>query len=243
LFAPGTSLGGARPKASVRDEDGALCLAKFPSRQDRRDVGAWELVAHRLAARAGINVPPTRALRVPESAYTTFLAKRFDRTPDNGRLAFVSAMTLTQRRDGEPGASYLELIHLLQSQGANTREDSGELFRRVVFSILIHNTDDHLRNHGFFIGERGITLSPAFDLNPSIERDELSLAINEVDSACDVSIALEAHADYGVSKTEAEAIIARTTRAVAKWRHEADRLRVPGAEQNMMAAAFGTSAS
>jgi len=243
LFAPGTSLGGARPKASVSDEDGALCLAKFPSRQDRRDVGAWELVAHRLAARAGVNVPATRALRVPESAYTTFLAKRFDRTPDNGRLAFVSAMTLTQRRDGEPGASYIELIDLLQSQGANTREDSRELFRRVVFSILIHNTDDHLRNHGFFIGARGITLSPAFDLNPSIERDELSLAINEVDCACDVSIALEAHADYGVSKTEAEAIIARTTRAVAKWRHEADKLRVPRAEQNMMAAAFGTSAA
>jgi serine/threonine-protein kinase HipA len=171
LFVPGTSLGGARPKASVRDESGALCLAKFPSRQDRRDVGAWELVAHRLAARAGINVPPTRALRVPESAYTTFLARRFDRTPENRRLAFVSAMTLAQRGDGEPGASYLELIDLLQSQGANTREDSRELFRRVVLSILIHNTDDHLRNHGFFLGERGITLSPAFDLNPSIERE------------------------------------------------------------------------
>jgi len=242
LFAPGTSLGGARPKASVRDEDGALCLAKFPSRQDRRDVGAWELVAHRLAARAGINVPPTRALRVPESAYTTFLAKRFDRTSDNRRLAFVSAMTLTQRRDGEPGASYLELIDLLQSQGANTREDSSELFRRVVFSILIHNTDDHLRNHGFFIGERGITLSPAFDLNPSIERDELSLAINEVDSACDVSIALEAHREYGMSKTEAEEIVARTTRVVAEWRHEAGRLRVPKAEQDLMASAFETAA-
>ncbi len=159
LFAPGTSLGGARPKASVRDEDGALCLAKFPSRQDRRDVGAWELVAHRLADRAGINVPRTRALRVPGSAYTTFIAKRFDRTPENRRLAFVSAMTLTQRRDGEPGASYLELIDLLQSQGSNTRKDSIELFRRVVFSIMIHNTDDHLRNHGFFIGQRGITLS------------------------------------------------------------------------------------
>ena len=242
LFAPGTSLGGARPKASVRDEDGTLCLAKFPSRQDRRDVGAWELVAHRLAARAGINVPPTRALRVPESAYTTFLAKRFDRTPDNRRLAFVSAMTLTQRRDGEPGASYLELIDLLQSQGANTREDSRELFRRVVFSILIHNTDDHLRNHGFFIGERGITLSPAFDLNPSIERDELSLAINEVDSACDVSIALEAHREYGMSKTEAEEIVARTTRVVAEWRHEAGRLRIPKAEQELMASAFETAA-
>ena len=102
-----------------------------------------------------------------------------------------------------------------------------ELFPRVVFSILIHNVDDHLRNHGFFIGERSLTLSPAFDLNPSTERDELSLAINEVDSACDVSIALEAHADYGMSKTEAEEIVVRTTREVAKWRHEADKLRIP----------------
>lgn len=242
LFAPGTSLGGARPKASIRDEQGALCLAKFPSRQDRRDIGAWELVAHRLAAKAGINVPRTRSLRVPETGYTTFLAKRFDRTPANRRLAFVSAMTLTQRKDGEPGASYLELIDLLQSQGSNTREDSKELFRRVVFSILIHNTDDHLRNHGFFVGERGITLSPAFDINPSIERDELSLAINEIDATCDVSIALEAHVDYGVSKTEAEQIIARTTRAVAEWRHEADQLRIPRTEQDLMAPAFGTAA-
>ena len=179
---------------------------------------------------------------MPESAYTTFLAQRFDRTPDNRRLAFVSAMTLTQRRDGEPGASYLELIDLLQSQGANTREDSRELFRRVVFSILIPNADDHLRNHGFFIGERGITLSPAFDLNPSIERDELSLAINEVDSACDVSIALEAHREYGISKTEAEEIVARTTRVVAEWRHEAGRLRIPKTERELMAPAFETAA-
>lgn len=238
LFAPGTSLGGARPKASVRDEDGVLCLAKFPSRQDRLDVGAWELVAHRLAANAGINVPNTRALRVPDSGYTTFLAKRFDRTPAGRRLAFVSAMTLTQRKDGEAGASYLELVDLLQSQGSNTREDCRELFRRVVFSILIHNTDDHLRNHGFFIGERGITLSPAYDINPSNDRNELSLAINEVDTTCDVSIALEAYRDYGLSKPEADEIVARARIAVAAWRNEAVHLRIPKAEQHLMATAF-----
>jgi serine/threonine-protein kinase HipA len=125
---------------------------------------------------------------------------------------------------------------LLQSQGSNTR-DSRELFRRVVFSVLIH-TDDHLRNHGFFIGQRGITLSPAFDINPSIERDELLLAVNEIDAACDGSIALDAHAHYGVSKREAEEIVARTKRAVAKWRHEADQLRIPKAEKDLMAPAF-----
>jgi serine/threonine-protein kinase HipA len=238
LFAPGTSLGGARPKASIRDQAGVLCLAKFPSRQDRQDVGAWELVAHRLAAKAGISVPQTRALRVPDSAYTTFLAKRFDRTSDGRRLAFVSAMTLTQRNDGEAGASYLELVDLLQSQGSNTNEDCRELFRRVVFSILIHNTDDHLRNHGFFIAKQGITLSPAYDINPSNDRNELSLAINEVDATCDVSIALEAHADYGLTKPEADKIVARTTAAVASWRHEATELRIPKAEQDLMAQAF-----
>lgn len=230
LFAPGTSLGGARPKASVRDEQGFLCLAKFPSRQDRRDIGAWELVAHRLAAKAGINVPPTRALRVSGSAYTTFLAKRFDRTLQGRRLAFVSAMTLTQRSDGEPGASYLELVDLLQSQGSNTHDDCKELFRRVAFNILIHNTDDHLRNHGFFLDERGISLSPAYDMNPSTDSDELSLAINEVDTTCDIEIALEAHADYGLSATEAAEIIAKVTEAAASWRSEATQLNIPRAE-------------
>jgi serine/threonine-protein kinase HipA len=238
LFAPGTSLGGARPKASVRDEDGVLCLAKFPSRQDRRDVGAWELVAHRLAGKAGIRVAQARALRMPDSAYTTYLARRFDRTPQGRRLAFVSAMTLTQRSGGEPGASYLELVDILQSRGSNTHDDCVELFRRVVFSILIHNTDDHLRNHGFFLGERGVTLSPAYDINPSNDRNELSLAINETDTACDVSIAMEARALYGLSKAEADLVVRQTSKAVAKWRAEATRLRIPKAEQDLMASAF-----
>jgi serine/threonine-protein kinase HipA len=238
LFAPGSSLGGARPKASARDEQGLLCLAKFPSRQDRRDVGAWELVAHRLAATAGIDVPHARPLRVPDSAYTTVLARRFDRTPKGRRLAFVSAMTLTQRSDGETGASYLELVDLLQSQGSNTHDDCAELYRRVVFSILIHNTDDHLRNHGFFIGERGLSLSPAYDINPSNDRNELSLAINEVDTVCDVSVALEAHVDYGLSKSEANDIIERATAAVRSWRSEAARLGISKTEQELMAPAF-----
>ncbi len=240
LFAPGSSLGGARPKASVRDEEGRLCLAKFPSRQDRRDVGGWELVAQRLAAKAGIHVPYTRAVRIAESAYTTFLARRFDRGAQGRRLAFVSAMTLTQRGDGEPGGSYLELIDLLQTQGSDTRADSIELFRRVVFSILVHNTDDHLRNHGFIIGERGLSLSPAYDINPSIDRTELSLAINEVETACDISIALEARADYGLTKVEADRVIREVRTAVQSWRSEATKLRIPQAEQDLMARAFGS---
>lgn len=243
LLAPGTSLGGARPKASVRDEEGALCIAKFPSNQDTRDIGAWELVAHRLAEKAGIRVPVTRAIRMPKSPYTTFLARRFDRTPQARRLAFVSAMTLTQHVDGDAGVSYLELVDLLQSRGANTHDDCVELFRRVVFNILIHNTDDHLRNHGFFIAEHGITLSPAFDMNPSVERSDLTLAINEVETTCDVKIAMEACADYGLSTAEAEGIHQQVAKAVASWRRESVALKIPKAEQELMARAFEPKAA
>jgi serine/threonine-protein kinase HipA len=240
LFAPGSSLGGARPKASVRDGAGVLCIAKFPSRQDTRDVGGWELVAHRLAAKAGIRVPEARQLRLADSPYSTFLVKRFDRTLLGRRLAFISAMPLTQRADGEHGASYLELVDLLQSRGAKTAADSEQLFRRVLFNILIHNTDDHLRNHGFFMDENGVRLSPAYDMNPSIERRELTLAINEVETACDVSIAMEACTDYGLPAQRAGDVLKQVESAVAGWRDEASRLGIPEAEQSMMAAAFQT---
>lgn len=238
LFAPGTSLGGARPKACLRDEKGVLCIAKFPSRQDTRDIGAWELVAHRLAAKAGIRVPLTRSLRIGGSRHTTFLAHRFDRTARGQRLAFVSAMTLTQRQNGEPGGSYLELVDLLQSRGADTRADCEELFRRVVFSILIHNTDDHLRNHGFLLTPQGIRLSPVYDINPVADRTELSLAINEVDTHCDVQIALDACRDYGLSRKDADRVLRKVRRSVSTWRQEAKALRIPRAEQELMAAAF-----
>jgi serine/threonine-protein kinase HipA len=208
---------------------------------DRRNIGAWELVAHQLAANAGVNVPPARGIRVPGHAHTTFLARRFDRTEAGNRLAFVSAMTLTQRSDGDPGASYLELVDLLQSHGADTDADCRELFRRIVFSILIHNTDDHLRNHGFIIGPKGIKLSPAFDMNPSTDRDELALAINEVERTCDLSIAMEAHASYGVKAADASEIIAKARKAVASWRSAASRLGIPRSEQDLMAPAFSQS--
>ena len=238
LIAPGSSLGGARPKASVRDEHGDLCIAKFPSRQDTRDVGAWELVANSLARKAGIQVPGARALRFEESAYTTFLIKRFDRAAEGRRIAFVSAMTLTQRKDGEAGASYLELVDLLQSRGANTLADCEQLFRRVLLNIRIHNTDDHLRNHGFFVNAQGIRLSPAYDINPSVDRNELSLAIDETETACDVSVAMNAHKTYGISAAQADAALKSVNAAVMTWRSEATRFGVTRAEQSLMAAAF-----
>ncbi|MGB6477219.1 MAG: HipA domain-containing protein [Candidatus Sulfotelmatobacter sp.] len=241
LFAPGSSLGGARPKASVRDETGILCIAKFPSRNDTRDVGGWELVAHSLARKAGIDAPDARPLRRAESPYATFLVRRFDRTANGGRSAFISAMTLTQHADGEAGASYLELIDLLQSRGANTRADCEQLFRRVLFNILIHNTDDHLRNHGFFIDDGGIRLSPAYDMNPSLDRQELTLAINEVETACDVSIAMDACQDYGLNLQQACNVLKQVQSAVDQWRDEASRLHIPKAEQDLMIDAFQTT--
>jgi serine/threonine-protein kinase HipA len=238
LIAPGSSLGGARPKASVRDEKGALCIAKFPSRQDAKDVGAWELVANALARKAGIQVPDARALRFEESAYTTFLVKRFDRVAEGRRIAFVSAMTLTQRKDGEAGASYLELVDLLQSRGANTLADCEQLFRRVLLNIHIHNTDDHLRNHGFFVNAQGIRLSPAYDINPSVDRNELSLAIDETETTCDVSVAMDAHKAYGISAAQADGSLKSVEKAVGTWKIEATRFGITSAEQSLMTAAF-----
>jgi serine/threonine-protein kinase HipA len=238
LFAPGSSLGGARPKASVRDEAGNLCMAKFPSRKDTRDMGGWELVAHRLALRAGITVSEAKVLRFGDNPYTTFLVKRFDRTTNGRRLAFLSAMTLTQRIDGEEGASYLELVDLLQSRGSNTKLDCEQLFRRVLFNISVHNTDDHLRNHGFFVDETGIRLSPAYDMNPSIDRKELTLTINEVETACDVAIAIDSAKDYGLSKDDAQRFVKEVQAAVGQWQEEANRLNIPKAEQDLMAEAF-----
>jgi serine/threonine-protein kinase HipA len=149
-------------------------------------------------------------------------------------------MTLTQRSDGEAGASYLDLVDLLQSRGADTRADCIQLFRRVLFNILIHNTDDHLRNHGFFIDESGIRLSPAYDINPSIDRQELTLAINEVETACDVSIAMEAFRDYGISQEQAAGALKEVQAAVNSWQGEATQLNIPKAEQDLMANAFQT---
>ncbi len=178
------------------------------------------------------------ALQLPGSSHTTFLSRRFDRTPSGGRVAFVSAMTMTQRIDGEPGASYLELVDLLQSRGAAMAADCRQLFRRVVFSILIHNTDDHLRNHGFFLEPTGLRLSPAFDLNPSNESRDLSLAINEVETRCDLAIALEACGDYGLSKDDAMGIVGEVRKAVGRWRAEAEALGISRSQQEEMAGSF-----
>lgn len=237
LLAPGSSLGGSRPKASVVDEYGHLCVAKFPSRQDEWDVGAWEAVAHRLATKAGIRVPSVHTLQFTQDGHT-FISRRFDRTDRGGRLAFVSAMTLLQRTDGDSDASYVELVDLLQSRGARTSSDCEELFRRVVFSICISNTDDHLRNHGFFVEATGLVLSPAFDINPNPHKDHLSLAIDETDTSVNLDVARAAGTMYGLTKNLVAEIIREVRDTVASWRREANELGIPRREQEMMSRAF-----
>jgi serine/threonine-protein kinase HipA len=237
LVAPGSSLGGARPKAGVVDKNGQLCIAKFPSRKDAHDAGAWEFVLHKLAAAAGIEVSPAMLGSFGDEGHT-YISRRFDRTESGRRKAFVSAMTMLQRKDGEPGASYLELVELLQTRGAKTQTDCAQLFRRVVFNICVSNTDDHLRNHGFFIEANGLVLSPAYDMNPSIDRRELSIAIDEANATCDVTVALGAASAYGLSAADADAIVTEVRTAVAKWRDEATSVGIARGEQNRMQAAF-----
>ena len=192
LIAPGGSLGGARPKASVLDEIGRLWIAKFPSRKDEDDVGAWEGVTHALAERAGVTTP-SATVRQFASEHRCFLSRRFDRTSSGARLHFASAMTLLERNDGDgadEGATYLELADLLIRRGARTGADLEQLWRRIVFYVCVSNTDDHLRNHGFMLDKDGWVLSPAYDVNPNPHRWGLTLNISESDNAQDLDLTL-----------------------------------------------------
>ena len=240
LMAPGSSLGGARPKASVLDDKGTLWIAKFPSRRDDDDVGAWEEVAHVLARRAGVQVPTTQARKFV-SKHHTFLSKRFDRTSDGKRLHFASAMTLLQRSDGDDaasGVSYLELAELLIRSGSQTDQDLEELWRRIVFFICISNTDDHLRNHGFLFESKGWTLSPAYDINPTPHSAGLRLNISETDNAQNLELALEVAHYFRVSKSRAEEIVSHVVKVIRGWPQVAKGCGIPKSEQDRMASAF-----
>lgn len=240
LIAPGGSLGGARPKASVLGEQNQLWIAKFPSRRDAEDVGAWEGVVHVLAERAGLTVSAADTHRFG-SDHRTFLTKRFDRTQEGGRLHFASAMTLLQRTDGDDastGASYLELAEFIIRSGAQPERDLEQLWRRIVFHICVSNTDDHLRNHGFLLSRTGWELSPAYDLNPNPHGGGLKLNISESDNSQEIELALQVTEFFRVSKSRAVEIIEDVARAVSNWRSIAVRLQIPRGEQDEMAAAF-----
>lgn len=241
LLAPGSSLGGARPKAGVLDPHGHAWLAKFPSRADREDSGGWEAVANRLARRCGVDVAEADA-RLFGSSHHTFVARRFDRTADGGRIHFASAMTLLDRRDGDShrdGASYLELAELVARDGSRPDADLAQLWLRIVFFMCVSNVDDHLRNHGFLLDPgRGWRLAPAYDVNPVAAGDGLTLNVSEADNAQDLDLALEVSAHFRLAKRTARELLARVRETVRGWEAEARHLGIRPAEIDRMAPAF-----
>lgn len=241
LLAPGASLGGARPKATVVDEQGHLWIAKFPSVADDRDIGAWELVVQRLAQRCGLNAPETGARRFASERHT-FMIRRFDRTADGGRTHFASAMTLTRHTDGDDassGASYLEIAEVIIARGAQTKRDLTELWKRILFNVLVSNVDDHLRNHGFLLEPgRGWHLSPAFDMNPVPESIGLSLNIDEASNDRDVDLVRSVARYFRVAAGDATATIEHFMQEVRHWNELAEALGIARSERESMASAF-----
>ncbi|WP_417436799.1 type II toxin-antitoxin system HipA family toxin [Idiomarina abyssalis] len=238
LISPGSSLGGARPKACVTDEQGHLWIAKFPNLNDTHDVGAWEMVCYELALAAGVDMYPSE-IRQFSSQHHTFLTKRFDRDGEK-RLHFSSAMTQLQYYDGEQsqGASYLEIAEFLSNHGAQTEADLAQLWRRIVFNIAVSNTDDHLRNHGFLLTKHGWKLSPAYDLNPIVGKQGLHLNITDTDNALDYQLAFEVKDFFRLSQTQASQIYDEVLNAVKQWQAVAKRLGISRAEQAMKKSAF-----
>jgi serine/threonine-protein kinase HipA len=237
LLAPGSSLGGARPKASVVDKDGHLAIAKFPQHGDLVRVSLWEAVALTLAAEAGIPTPDWRVEKIADR--DVLLLRRFDRR-GNVRIPFLSAMSLLNAADNEPH-SYMEIADALRQYGAKADDDCAQLWRRIVFSILISNSDDHLRNHGFLYETAGWRLSPAYDMNPvpvDIKPRILTTAIDEVDGTASLDLAFEVAAHFGVKPDKAKSIVREVGAAVARWRKTAAAVGLAAAEIERMASAF-----
>ena len=232
LIQPGTSLGGARPKAGVLDEEGKLCIAKFPSRKDDYDAGLWEHFSHLLAKNAGIQVAETRVLG-GLGKYHTLLSKRFDRTDDGKRIHFASSMSLLGLKDGDNaqgGYGYLDIVDFILQGCCDVEKNLQELYRRVAFNICIGNSDDHFRNHGFLLTPKGWKLSPAYDMNPT-NNEYQSLLINVRSNKADIKILLESCEDYMLNQKVAQDIINDVQAAVSNWEPLARQLQIPQREQ------------
>ena len=235
LIAPGSSLGGARPKANIFDAKKNLWIAKFPSKTDTIDKAAWEFLAYELATAAGIVMADSKIEKI-SGQYNTFLTRRFDR--DNGkRIHFASAMTMTGNTEAsikESAPSYLEIVEFIENYGADVEANLHQLWRRIVFNIAISNTDDHLRNHGFMLTDKGWILSPAYDLNPSIEKDGLSLNIDMDDNAMSFDLGIY----FRLSENEMETILSEVLGVVKNWESKAKRIGIKRSEVELMDGAF-----
>jgi serine/threonine-protein kinase HipA len=237
LIAPGASLGGARPKASVIGKDGQLWIAKFPSVKDKVDIGGWEMVASELSLAAGINTSKSMIKKFNNEQHT-FLSQRFDREADGSRLHFASAMTLLGKTDGADPVSYLDLAEFIMKFGANVDEDLKELWTRIVFNIAIKNTDDHLRNHGFMLLPTGWHLSPAYDVNPVYFGNGLTLNISRTDNSLDFDLAISVAKYFRIDQVTASSIVGNIKKQVKNWSKLAKKIGIPRQEQELMANAF-----
>ena len=227
LVHPGTSLGGARPKAGVMDDEGHLCVAKFPSRNDDYDVGLWEHHSHLLAKEAGVIAAETTVIDTGDK-YHALLSKRFDRTSDGRRKHFASAMTLLGLADGcdaKTGNGYLDIVDFILQNCCDVENNLRQLYRRVAFNIAIGNSDDHFRNHGFLLTPRGWTLSPAYDMNPTLNGYQ-ALLINSSTNRADLQVLLDSSEEYMIGKEEAKRIINEAKDGVSKWKPLAIRLGI-----------------
>ncbi len=239
LLVPGSSLGGARPKANFTDSSNNLWIAKFPSKNDKIDKAAWELLAYRLALKSGISMAESRLTKL-SGAFNTFLTKRFDRI-QNERIHFASAMTMTGNYEEaikDKNASYLEIAEVIKYSGAENMEDLHQLWRRIVFNISVSNTDDHLRNHGFLLTNKGWRLSPAYDINPSIDKDGLALNIDMDNNALDFDLAKSVGEYFMLNTKQMEEILTQVISVVAKWRIHANAIGISKKEQEMMEPGF-----
>jgi serine/threonine-protein kinase HipA len=238
IFAPGSSLGGARPKASVIDQHNRLSIAKFPKDNDSYSLETWEEIAMRLADLAGITTPNHQLLQIGGKA--VMLSRRFDRI-DGLRIPFLSAMSLTESKDGERG-SYPEIVDALVQNGARAKDDSHALYRRVVFNVLISNVDDHLRNHGFlWLDRKGWSLSPAYDLNPTptdLKARILTTNIDLDEGTCSLDLLENASEYFNLNLATARVIIKEVALATSTWRTVAKKVGASSLEIDRMSSAF-----
>jgi serine/threonine-protein kinase HipA len=239
LFAPGSSLGGARPKASIVDEKGNLWIAKFPSKADTIDKALWEYLAYQLALKAGIEMAECKIEKI-SGKFHTFFTKRFDRVK-NKRIHFASAMTMTGNNEDilkDKPASYLDIAEFIQFNESNNTKELHQLWRRLIFNIAISNTDDHLRNHGFILSELGWKLSPAFDINPSIDKDSLSLNIDSTSNLLDIELAKSVGEYFQLNEKQMGTIIKEVEKSVKNWKKEASKIAIKNSEITLMSSAF-----